>query len=239
MKRRGFTLIELLVVISIIALLISILLPAMTGARKAANRATCLNTLRQWGVTMFAYGADHKERSAQIDTWPMYFYNAGHVNLGRYFVQNYATDANMLFCPDAPQDYRSFEVNRTGWSKADFAKQGFWPNPFQGAYSSGSYEPRTCASTYDPAAAVTADNWVWSTSATEPKTQHMGKTTSDAALITEVHMFIATYKTIGHEYTWQRIFGDGSAEGKDYRDSSFATIDWYGSTSAWTDYLDR
>lgn len=240
MKRHAFTLIELLVVISIIALLVAILLPALTGARKAANRATCLNTLRQWGVTLHAYAADHKQQSARVDTWPMYFYHAGnHLNLGRYYVHNYATDPNMLFCPDAPQGYRSFEASRTGWSKEDFAKQGFWPNPFQGAYSSGSYEPRTCASTYDPAAAVTADNWVWSSSDSEPRTQHMGKATSEAALVADLHMFAASYSTIAHEYTWQRVFGNGSGESRDYRDTIFGTIDWYGSASAWTDYLDR
>jgi len=54
----GFTLIELLVVISIIALLISILLPALTTARDAALRAACLSNHRQLGVATHAYGTD-------------------------------------------------------------------------------------------------------------------------------------------------------------------------------------
>lgn len=57
-QKPAFTLIELLVVISIISLLVAILLPALSGARAAAQDVQCRNNLRQVGIANEAYAGD-------------------------------------------------------------------------------------------------------------------------------------------------------------------------------------
>jgi prepilin-type N-terminal cleavage/methylation domain-containing protein/prepilin-type processing-associated H-X9-DG protein len=59
-RRRGFTLIELLVVISIIALLVGILLPALGAARKTAQNSQCLSNIRQMDTAAMSFAADHQ-----------------------------------------------------------------------------------------------------------------------------------------------------------------------------------
>jgi prepilin-type N-terminal cleavage/methylation domain-containing protein len=59
-RKRGFTLVELLVVIGIIALLISMLLPALNQVRKQAESTQCLAQLRQIGQTLYIYANQNK-----------------------------------------------------------------------------------------------------------------------------------------------------------------------------------
>lgn len=67
-RTRGpaFSMIEMLVVIAIIAILASLIFPAVETARRQANTATCANNLRQIGFGVKAYLADHNEQFPPI-----------------------------------------------------------------------------------------------------------------------------------------------------------------------------
>jgi len=69
-RKGGFTLVELLVVIGIIALLISILIPALNSARERANRVKCASNLRQYSQAMLAYAWDNKDQYPRVRAIP-------------------------------------------------------------------------------------------------------------------------------------------------------------------------
>ena len=125
-KQSGFTLIELLVTISIIALLLAILLPALKKARDRAKAISCSINLKQWGLAGEMYSSDYNSwimpgtnyNDSSLHVWPWfmrgYVGNNQAANGSTGFTE--ASQLSVAVCPSTPQRFgyghNSF---RLGW----------------------------------------------------------------------------------------------------------------------------
>jgi prepilin-type N-terminal cleavage/methylation domain-containing protein len=123
---HGFTLVELLVVIGIIALLISILLPALTKARRAAKIVACSSNLRQIGMGMQLYAQNNH------GWWPLSVAPNGYVN-------GYG-DGPGLEMMLAPYTGAKADVLSTG-PKAKYVAGGIWICPESSIRKVSSTDP--------------------------------------------------------------------------------------------------
>jgi prepilin-type N-terminal cleavage/methylation domain-containing protein len=138
----GFTLIELLVVIGIIALLISILLPALARARAAANDVACASNIRQIAIGLRIYATENHDYlppiqsndvSGTLVTWhvPIWQYVLGRPFPTTDFTGggNYGYLAHTIFeCPVANQSMNTSGGNGDGYSIADHRQNGYSMN---------------------------------------------------------------------------------------------------------------
>jgi len=69
MRKKGFTLIELLVVISIIALLLSIILPGLRKAKESAKATLCMNNQKQMGLFFAMYSDENDQELIETCDW--------------------------------------------------------------------------------------------------------------------------------------------------------------------------
>ena len=106
MKKKKFTLIELIVVISVIVILASMLLPALSRAREKAKVISCINNLKQIGLTANVYALDYDvflpgyySGSSICDLYFVRLTNGAMRNMGKFSETGYIKNTQIMHCP--------------------------------------------------------------------------------------------------------------------------------------------
>ena len=164
--RRGFTLIELLVVISIIAVLMAILMPALKRAKEQAQATVCQANLKGYGLALTMYAQDNEDRfpnpretyfttderlrtEAVSGSWIHKRWCNGEVNLNDYpeyasAFAKYLSNAKAFICPTFKTLAKSQGANLSkdiSWDAEDGGVDDFdpWMNYTQNAYLGPKY----------------------------------------------------------------------------------------------------
>ena len=123
-KKTVFTLIELLIVIGIIAVLASILLPALKRSRAKAKQMFCLNSMKQYGIGIMNYSIDNTGvMPIQLDP------NTNAPPTKALLNNGYVSKETMYGCPEC-----NFKIPEEWWLQIYFPDFGIIEGMFNGLY---------------------------------------------------------------------------------------------------------
>jgi len=190
-RSRGFTLIELLVVIAIIAILASLLLPALSSAKEHARRAACLNNIRQFIMATHLYAGDFQDSLPRGGT-DNRITNDTHTPIlstaTKSNILQYASPLKVLDCPNLAS---SFQKEKDWRVQPDYGVAiGYH---YQGGQSNTPWPP----------AGNTTNTWI------SPQ-----RTAEDPALALVADLNV-------YAYSYQRILAPHTARGPIIRDETY------------------
>ncbi len=121
-RARAFTLIELLVVVAIITILMGILLPSLSSARRQAKRVKCLANMRSMGIINSLYAEEYNQyvpiACAAVDKQSNYWFNRDgeQLNLfGRYYKAGLLNSPQVVYCPEMKDELHMYNSSSNTW----------------------------------------------------------------------------------------------------------------------------